>query len=356
MKNSERTRKSLIAHCHSYPRLQVQDVFKFLYQSAFGCEHAVSSLEQASARIESEYDPLHQTSTPVIQPLDGSYSRVPLSYMGGGLTASTFAKLFLASSQCEKDGLSALLEKIEVAKKLVQDGLLPFAPQVFESALEKWKETEYAAIHHSDDFKKTYRPSYRVIANRYLPFLPLFSALDKRLANQKVLLAVEGGSASGKTTLGDLLAFVYPCTVFHMDDYFLQPWQRTPERFKTIGGNVDWERFLSEILEPLSRGETVRFRKFDCSSMSLRPPEHISPENLVIVEGAYSMHPALERFYDLSVFLDISPALQRKRIRKRNTPELVKRFFEEWIPLEQTYFTQTNIRQRCNMSIQIPEA
>ena len=56
-----------------------------------------------------------------------------------------------------------------------------------------------------------------------------------------------------------------------------------------------------------------------------------------IIEGAYSMHPTLAGYYDFSVFLDIEPKLQVLRIKKRNSPEMAERFFEEWIPLEQRY-------------------
>ena len=38
-------------------------------------------------------------------------------------------------------------------------------------------------------------------------FAPLFAELDRRLAGESpVRLAIEGGSASGKTTLGKILA------------------------------------------------------------------------------------------------------------------------------------------------------
>ena len=63
-------------------------------------------------------------------------------------------------------------------------------------------------------------------------FRPLFAELDRQLAGElPVRLAIEGGSASGKTTLGQILAERYGCTVFHMDDFFLRPEQRTASRF-----------------------------------------------------------------------------------------------------------------------------
>ena len=179
----------------------------------------------------------------------------------------------------------------------------------------------------------------------------LLSKIDGLLANGNAVVAIEGGSASGKTTLAKFLTAVYDCTVFHMDDFFLRPEQRTKARFDEIGGNVDRERFLSEVLIPLKNGEPIKYRKFDCFSMSLTDEETVIPKKLTVIEGAYSMHPELARYYDLSVFLEISPELQRERINHRNSPEMAKRFFNEWIPLEEKYFSFTNAKSRCDISV-----
>ena len=185
-------------------------------------------------------------------------------------------------------------------------------------------------------------------------FRPLFAELDRQLAGElPVRLAIEGGSASGKTTLGQILAERYGCTVFHMDDFYLRPEQRTASRFAEPGGNVDRERFLEEVLLPLRRGEKIFYRRFDCATMQLQKPTEIVPGKPVVTEGAYSMHPELAPYYDLSVFLDISPELQRDRISHRNTPEKAKRFFTEWIPMEQAYFAAFDIPARCTLRISI---
>ena len=54
-----------------------------------------------------------------------------------------------------------------------------------------------------------------------------------------VIVAIDGKCTSGKTTLASKLAELYDCNVFHMDDFFLRPEQRTPARFAEVGGNVD---------------------------------------------------------------------------------------------------------------------
>lgn len=186
---------------------------------------------------------------------------------------------------------------------------------------------------------------------KHIHYLPLLSKIDEMLKSQSVVVAIDGGSASGKTTLSQMLEELYDCTVFHMDDFFLRPEQRTPERFAEVGGNVDRERFLEEILIPMKENKPISYRRFDCGTFTLCQPTIVVPKRLIIIEGVYSMHPELAPYYDLSVFLNISPELQKERIERRNTPQMVQRFFEEWIPLENIYFSEMKVKQRCEISI-----
>ena len=354
MEQNARTCERLIAHCKKYPKLEIRDIFKYLYQSAFGCEHLVSSELDAAERITKEYaaHPMRNTDT---DELDGEYSRVHLGILNEGLSASTLAKLFCASAKTEQNGKADLEHKLAVADKLIREGKLPFSPDGFQKEVAEWKALGCPPVHHSDAFRQTYHPSYRVIANRYLSFLPLFAEIDKGLTKGSLTVAIEGGSASGKTTLGELLSSVYDCTVFHMDDFFLRPEQRTAERYAEVGGNVDRERFLEEVLISLKKSKPVSYRRFDCATMTLLPPVEIIPKKLTVIEGAYCMHPELADFYDLSVFLDISPDKQKMRIEKRNSPQMANRFFTEWIPLEEIYFSQMQVKERCSLSVKIRE-
>ena len=65
---------------------------------------------------------------------------------------------------------------------------------------------------------------------------------------ERVLIAIDGNCCAGKTTTAATLGTLLQATVFHLDDYFLQPHMRTPERLGQPGGNVDAERFLAEVL------------------------------------------------------------------------------------------------------------
>jgi len=195
-------------------------------------------------------------------------------------------------------------------------------------------------------------PTYHTLPEEQAIFIPLLCSLDSLLARKRpIIIAIDGGSASGKSSLAALLARLYECNVLHMDDFFLQMHQRTPERFAEPGGNVDYERFRAEVLEPLAARKPFSYRPFSCKTMSLAPPVDVTPGQLTIVEGAYSMHPSLSGFYDYSVFLKTSEETQAQRILLRNGPQMQKRFLSEWIPMEQLYFRHFGIENRCDLCL-----
>ena len=172
----------------------------------------------------------------------------------------------------------------------------------------------------------------------------------RQLLSEKetIIVAIDGNCTSGKTTLAKQLAANYDCNVFHMDDFFLRPEQRTPERFSETGGNVDYERFWEEVLIPLKSGKPFSYRPFDCGTFQLTDPVSVMPKKLNIIEGTYSLHPYFRDVYDLKIRLTISPELQCQRILER--PEFLhQRFFEEWIPMENRYFEGFAISEKCHI-------
>ena len=165
------------------------------------------------------------------------------------------------------------------------------------------------------------------------------------------ILAIDGRCASGKSTLGQELAEKWNASLFHMDDFYLQPHQRTEERLAEPGGNVDRERFLKEVLLPLRSGRTVSYRRFDCGTFTFAPIRLIEPADIAIVEGSYACHPELRDLYDLRIFMDVEPDEQMRRILKRNGPEATERFRTIWIPLEEAYFAGCKVRENADICI-----
>ncbi len=177
----------------------------------------------------------------------------------------------------------------------------------------------------------------------------LKNRLDALLAERsRVLIAIDGSCASGKTTLASTIAQCYDCNVFRMDDFFLRPEQRTPQRLDQPGGNVDYERFREEVLIPIQSGAPFAYRPFDCSTWSLGEEIHVIPKKLNMIEGSYAHHPYFGQAYDLRVFLTVEPELRRQRILQRPA-FLHERFFREWIPMEQRYFQEFQIAEGADL-------
>lgn len=350
MTKREVTAQKLIDHIKAYPACQPADVFKYLFHCCFGCEHMVSSAKSAAEYIRKEAESASPEA--VVEVLDGGkYARVYLGWVNEGLSAHTLGTLFTLSARREETGQDDLTEKLTVAEDLAKTGQFPFSYETFAGALGKWKEAGCPPLHHSECYRAAYHPAYRVIAAQYVPYLPLLAKLDTLLAKGPVCLAIDGGSASGKTTLAAMLEQTYGCTVIHTDDFFLQPHQRTARRLAEAGGNLDRERLLDEVLRPLSKKQTLRYRRFSCRTMTLEEPLQVQPEKLTVVEGVYSMHPELAGYYDLSVCLKISGEEQTRRIRLRNSPAMAQRYFQEWIPMENRYFSQTDLINRCDLQV-----
>ena len=99
-------------------------------------------------------------------------------------------------------------------------------------------------------------------------FKPAVDAIKEILKQEEntgrpILVAIDGRCGSGKTTLGEYLKGQLDCNLFHMDDFFLRMEQRTPDRMKETGGNVDYERFTKLC--------SYRFKKGNLCVISLFP-------------------------------------------------------------------------------------
>ena len=88
---------------------------------------------------------------------------------------------------------------------------------------------------------------------------------------------------------------------------------------------------------PLRSGGEFSYRPYDCKTQTLAKPVCVSGKALNIIEGSYALHPYFGNPYDLRILLTVSTETQRQRILERS-PFLHRRFFDEWIPMENRYF------------------
>lgn len=179
----------------------------------------------------------------------------------------------------------------------------------------------------------------------------IFDEIASRVSSGGVI-AIEGRCGSGKTTLAAALAEKLGGRVVHMDHFFLPPTLRSAQRLAQPGGNIDCERFLAEAA-PCLRSNEFCYDAFDCSSNSLHRVS-LPPSRVTIVEGSYCMHPSLSHLYDLKIYIDITPSLQRERIIAREG-DRAEVFFSKWIPLEEKYLSAFDIAKKCDLIIQAGE-
>ena len=343
----------LIQHAKQYPLLAAEDIIKLIYQSEFGAEHLVAD-EAASLRyLQQELASWAKKESchPVVEDIGSGVSRVYLHTVSElGLSLATLNRIFLLTANRSRGSNEGFKAKTAIAELLASGGDLPVDIDTLRQRFVEHAQSGYPAVHHSVKYRSAYSPSYRVVDKKYSDLLPVLCSVDSLLQESRktILIAIEGASASGKSSLASLLGEVYSCNVFHCDDFFLRPEQRTEERYKEPGGNIDYERMSEELIAPLLTGLPFAFHPFDCQKMALAPAVEVEPERMSIIEGAYCMHPKMAVPYNLRIFLQISPTEQKKRLERRN-PGMLQQFLTEWIPLEERYFKHFAIEQSCDL-------
>ncbi len=166
---------------------------------------------------------------------------------------------------------------------------------------------------------------------------------------KRSIIAIDGRAAAGKSTLAQLLQDRYQAAVIHMDDFYLPLELRTQERYQEPGGNVHYERFNREVAEPLRQGGSFCYQRFNCAKMALDTRVEVHDASLIVIEGAYCLHPKLDIDYTMKIFMDVEPKVQQDRIRLRNGEERLVQFLNRWIPYEERYFSEYKIKEQCDL-------
>lgn len=346
-------RELLLSHGHRYPEMMPQDAVKLLYQSAFGPGHLIRSERECRDRLQQEQSAwAGPPSQRRVEPLAGGFAR----FYPAGLQedeTSLVSKLFCYSSTVPVAGQELFNRGLTLLVQLTGEGRLPFSIEQLDAYLKQYPLEKPVPVHHSQSYRQQYRPFYRLLCGPCACRFQAFAEVD-RLRRQKrtVTIAIEGGAATGKTTLGRALAGFFQGTLLHTDDFFLRPEQRTEQRYLQPGGNLDYERMREDVVVPLESGHPFSFRPFDCTRMALGDPVQVIPQDVRIVEGSYSLHPRLGISYDLTIFLSAPWKVRTERILQRNGEKMLQRFCREWIPMEEAYFKEFRIPEQCLLKME----
>lgn len=194
--------------------------------------------------------------------------------------------------------------------------------------------------------------SYAVIKKENLKLLPIIAKIDE-LYHQKLrlLIAIDGYAASGKSTLSELIAYLYGGNVFHIDDFFKKIDPSIQNPIEKHGNNIDFNKINETVLTALQQRQNVIYRPFDFKLHIHLEPKMITYKPINIIEGAYSMHPNLIANYDYQIFMKIGFFKELMRIYHRNGLKGLLMFIHKWIPRERKYFKAFCIEQKADVQL-----
>ncbi len=152
-------------------------------------------------------------------------------------------------------------------------------------------------------------------------------------------VALDGRSASGKTTLAAALADILDVAVIEGDDFYAGGTQlRQEPPAALVKACIDWPR-QREVLEALRAGEEASWHAFDwrtfdghlCAGATVKAPKPI-----LILEGVYASRPELEDLIDLKILVRADEALREARLVAREGA--ITPWQRQWEMAEEYYF------------------
>jgi uridine kinase len=173
-----------------------------------------------------------------------------------------------------------------------------------------------------------------------------------------VLVALAGGSATGKSWLADGLrdrleppALRLSLDQFYRDLSHLPPGRRARVNFDHPRA-IDWPAFEA-TLRALRAGHPALVPEYDFTThCRVEPARRLTPRPWVLVDGLWLWRrPALRPLFDFKVFLECPPEIQLRRRLERDmrergrSAESVRRQFREHVLPMQVRFVESQRRQ-----------
>jgi hypothetical protein len=168
-------------HLRWYPRMELRDVYKLIYQGVMGSEHLIESVEGFTEYLFSELasvpaDPDERLLEP-IRP-DDTLVRLNLRpYKSRHLAPDQLIPLLIETSRLYKGTKLELQRTWEVFTQICQERqVVNFDINTLQQFTQRLEELDYPAMHHSETYSNAYQPAYRLIAARFIPSLGLADA------------------------------------------------------------------------------------------------------------------------------------------------------------------------------------
>jgi uridine kinase len=158
------------------------------------------------------------------------------------------------------------------------------------------------------------------------------------------MVAIDGHSATGKTTLADEVGRRFGAAVIDGDDFYAggsaAQWDGMSAAEKA-DHCIDWRR-QRPVLEALARGETTSWHPYDWEANDGRLMNEATicaPAPVVILEGVYSARPELADLFHLRVLYDATAELRHQRWVAREGESYFDDWARRWSEAEDWYLT-----------------
>lgn len=168
----ERFRQVVTYHLEKYPSMEIQDLYKLVFQAAMGSEHAVPDRQAAQQWLERELATLVIGSEePFSEPLspDGELVRVNLrGYVEQGGDTRELLDAFIATAkqfEASEGGLERYWGYVEA---MAETGQIPYPKGQLGKWFAEMRDQGFPAVHHSSSYRNLYQPAYRVVSRELL--------------------------------------------------------------------------------------------------------------------------------------------------------------------------------------------
>lgn len=167
--------KLINVHLHLYQNLEIQDIYKLLYQGVFGAEHLLTNTETAKNRLFEEWDRQQaDSSEELVVPVSIAGRVVRLNLRRCKAKGINVFKVWRAFS-LSSSHMAASLDEFKVLWRqfyeLCELGLAPFNAEHVRTYGEKAKADGFPARHHSTAYRNSNVPAYRVVLRSEIEIL-----------------------------------------------------------------------------------------------------------------------------------------------------------------------------------------
>src|SRR5690348_15604152 len=153
---------------------------------------------------------------------------------------------------------------------------------------------------------------------------------------EPLLVALDGRSGTGKSTLAALLAAQVGATVVEGDDFYPggadAEWDGLSPAEKAALV-IDWRRLRAEALEPLLAGRPAAWHPFDFQAGHGLAAHIVTrdPAPLVVLDGVYSARPELADLIDLAILIEAADdTVRRQRLLAREGAPFMTAWHRRW--------------------------